>query len=92
MREIDPGRVYLRSPRVEYTLEDIKKMAISLYELGQLHPITVTPQMVVTDGYLRVMGARKLRRGFLTSHRGGIPKWYKKEIRLYTSIHSWVDE
>lgn len=79
MREIDPTRVRLYRTDFPPSREEITKLAISLYEIGQKAPITLSPQMHVLDGAKRVLAGRKIRRGFFTTHRGPIPRWYQNK-------------
>lgn len=89
MRSVNPSRVWLTVDITEFSREQIQKEAILLYEIGQQHPIVITPQLKVIDGCLQVYAARKLRRGFFTFHRGLKPRLYRKrDFTLFASIHS----
>lgn len=89
-RTVDPMKLRIALKK-EYSAEDVKKMAISLYEIGQQRAITVSPAMEVIDGWLRVKAARKLKRGFITIHRG-VPRFYKQDLQLFITMSSWAQD
>lgn len=89
MRAIDPTRVWLSIAITEFSREQIHAEAVRLYEIGQQTPIVITPQLKVIDGCLQVYAARKLRRGFMTFHRGLKPRFYRnKSLTLFATIQS----
>lgn len=92
MREIDPTKVRLYRTDFPPSREEITKLAISLYEIGQRAPILLSPKMSVLDGAKRVLAARKLRRGFFTTHKGLVPRWYQnKSFVLFGTLASISD-